>query len=309
MASGRRSPGTRPIGPTDVAGRAAVITVRLTGGLGNQMFEYATGRAMALRTGGELRLDPTPIAYPGRHETPRSVAVDAFNISGRIAPATRSPLRRLIAYSPVATRLRDLLPGRVIADRRPLTVDQRIRAAHGPATLSGYWQREEYFADMADVIRADFTLASPPSSSWTALAEAMAGSGSVGVHVRRGDYVTNARANAHHGLAGAAYVRAAWEMLPLSGSERTFVFSDDPDWCRDNLGFLPDPTFVEGFADYEELVLLSCCHHKIIANSSFSWWAAWLGEPGGGTVVAPRSWLQNAAVGAPSPAPDRWLRC
>lgn len=292
-----------------MAGRPGTITVRLTGGLGNQMFEYATGRAMALRTGSELLLDPTPIVYPGRHETPRSVVIDAFNIAGSIQPPTDSPLRRLFAYSPVATRLSDLLPGRLLADRHPLTLDQRILSAHAPATLAGYWQREEYFTSVADVIRADFTLAAAPSPSWSEMARTIGGGDTVGVHIRRGDYVTNARANAHHGLAGAEYVHAAWDMLGLAGRARCFVFSDDPEWCRTNLAFLPDCTFVDGFRDYEELVLLSRCHHKIIANSSFSWWAAWLGEPGGGTVVAPRAWLQNATPDAPSPAPARWLRC
>ena len=291
-----------------MAAHPGTITVRLTGGLGNQMFEYATGRALALRTGGELRLDPTPIAYPGRHETPRSVAIDAFNIAGHIQPPTDSSLRRLVAYSPVATRLGDRLPGRLIADRRPLKVDPRILSADAPATIAGYWQREEYFVDVADIIRADFTLAAEPSPSWSALARTISAGDSVGVHIRRGDYVTNARANAHHGLAGAAYVHAAWDMLDLAGQERCFVFSDDPEWCRANLPFLPDCTVVDGFRDYEELVLLSRCHHKIIANSSFSWWAAWLGETDGGTVIAPRVWIQNHP-GAPSPAPDRWLRC
>lgn len=273
------------------------------------MFQYATGRAMAARIGGELRLDPTLIEYPGRYETPRSVAINGFSIDAHLMPPARSSLRRLLAYSPVATRIGNVLSSKLIIDRHLWQVNQEILALPGSATISGYWQREEYFADIADVIRSDFALAHSPSSLWFAMADAIVGGESVGVHIRRGDYVTNSRATAHHGLAGSEYVRRAWQMLGLTGNERAFVFSDDPAWCRANLQFLPDPTFIEGFADHEELVLLSRCHHKVIANSSFSWWAAWLGEPGGGTVVAPRAWLHGATADAPSPVPARWLRC
>ncbi len=289
---------------------ASTVSVRLTGGLGNQMFEYAAGRAMAVRLGARLRLDPTLIAYPGRHETPRSMAIDCFNIKGAISEPQQSSLRRLLSYSPVSTRIWDLLPGPFMMDRRPHHLDERLLRRNGAATISGYWQREEYFSDVADVIRDDFMLSTPPGPRWQRVAERIASGPSLGVHVRRGDYVTNARANAHHGLPGVEYVRRALALLGSATADvQSFVFSDDPDWCRRELGFLPQATFVQGFKDYEELVLLSRCQHKVIANSSFSWWAAWLGEPSGGTIVAPRTWLQGAEPDVPSPVPARWARC
>ena len=286
-----------------------MVTVRLAGGLGNQMFEYAAGRALALRVGGDLRIDPTLIEFPGRHETPRSVALNVFRIAGTIEGAEQSAFRRSLSYSPVATRLADRLPGKFLADRTPYKVDARVIRCRGSAVLSGYWQREEYFRDAAEVIRQEFTPAVPPDRRWSDMADEIAQAGSVGIHVRRGDYVSNARANAHHGVPGVEYVQRAWELLAPPADARPFVFSDDPGWCKDNLRFLPDPVFVEGFRDHEEMLLLGRCRDKIIANSSFSWWAAWLGEREDGTVIAPAAWLQGKAPDAPSPVPARWGRC
>ncbi len=291
-----------------MAHAAPAITVRLTGGLGNQMFEYATGRAMADRTGLPLVLDPTRLAYPGRHETRRSVIVTSFRIEGTLAEAEQHHWRRFLGYSPVAVRVRGALPGEVLTDRHPYAVDERIQARTTRATLDGYWQCEEYFAHIKEHLKEEFTPTEQPGVAWTALASTIRSSESVGIHIRRGDYVTNRRANAHHGVSGVDYVRRAWETVAPSPEARTFIFSDDPGWCRENLSFLPFPVFVDGNRDFEDLLLLSKCRHKIITNSSFGWWAAWLGERPDGMIVAPRAWLRGGTDVGPSPVPKRWTR-
>jgi hypothetical protein len=275
-----------------------VITVRLIGGLGNQMFQFAAGRRLALHHGVPLRLDLGWFGNQGPDDTERTYelgvfAGDSAAVKARLQlPEPRN--RRELAWQRLGERL----------GRRSHVVRQSGNAfdpavLHAPdgAHLVGYWQSERFFVDHAETIRADFTLVEPLSApaqtTLRAIAQAPA---SVSLHVRRGDYVTNPHALRYHGTRGADYYSRAVELVceRAGGPLELFVFSDDPDWCERELQLGHPTTVVRGNPGHEDLMLMSRCRHHVLANSSFSWWGAWLDPARAGIVVAPSPWAQQA---------------
>jgi hypothetical protein len=282
-----------------------VITVELMGGLGNQMFQYAAGRAVSLDLCTPLRVDLSwfraDLSASG--STERTYALTPFGIDPMVVPGLA---RGSFAYR--ARRCLQLMTGeRVLLDAGG-TVDPRISKASSRTRLIGYWQCEQYFSRHAATIRSDFTFRAPLPADVEAYASRLRRVASVGVHVRRGDYVSNPAASSELGALPPGYYKEAGRRLgSVIPHAEFFVMSDDLEWCKDNVE-LPGPTtFVDvGSAPWHDLVLLSSCRHHIIANSSFSWWGAWLAEHPGQQVIAPAKWF---ADGRPSPiAPERWQR-
>ena len=289
--------------------RSSRVIVRLEGGLGNQLFQYATGRTIALATGRDLLLDTS--AY--REDRLRSYQLDRFAIAARPlrrgdVPYLKLRRSRLGAILPRRSRVeivREVFPARV-----PVWPEAPVDDA-GTPYLIGYWQSERYFAPIADTIRREVRVNAAPEGRNARLLDEIAASDAVAIHVRRGDYVSNPAATAYHGLCGLDYYRAA--IRRLAGSvprPHCFVFSDDLDWVRANLDTGHPTTFVGHNTDtpWEDLRLMAACRHFIVANSSFSWWGAWLGEWPGKQVIAPARWFQADHGGEGEIVPAGWLR-
>ena len=289
--------------------RSSRVIVRLEGGLGNQLFQYATGRTIALVTGRDLLLDTS--AY--REDRLRSYQLDRFAIAARPlrrgdVPYLKLRRSRLGAILPRRSRVeivREAFPARV-----PVWPEAPVDDA-GTPYLIGYWQSERYFAPIADTIRREVRVNAAPEGRNARLLDEIAASDAVAIHVRRGDYVSNPAATAYHGLCGLDYYRAA--IRRLAGSvprPHCFVFSDDLDWVRANLDTGHPTTFVGHNTDtpWEDLRLMAACRHFIVANSSFSWWGAWLGEWPGKQVIAPARWFQADHGGEGEIVPAGWLR-
>jgi hypothetical protein len=168
--------------------------------------------------------------------------------------------------------------------------------------LSGYWQSEKYFSDAIGVIRDTFAFRRPPSGLNNSLATQIAAQNAtaISLHVRRGDYVHKAAVSQTHGSCSLSYYDAAVRhMASHVKTPHFYVFSDDTDWVRANLNMPFPHVFVEhnrGSASYEDMRLMSLCRHHIIANSSFSWWGAWLNADPEKIVVAPDKWFNNENV-------------
>jgi len=283
-----------------------VIVVRLIGGLGNQMFQYAVGRALAHRRGTVLKLDLSAFEKPVGAGIPRPCGLGAFELAA--GAAARADVRRLKYGGRVRAAL-GLRAHTYLRERAANVYDPRVEKCGADAYLRGYWQTERYFADCRELLLRDFALrAGEPEPE---LSRRMHESDSVGLHVRRGDYVANARTNARHGTCEPGYYAQAIALLaPRLRRPEFFVFSDDLAWARANLD-LPTPArFVSrpGLADAAELVLMSRCRHQIVANSSFSWWAAWLNANPDKAIVAPRRWLRREEDESPDLVPSTWLR-
>ena len=290
--------------------------VELTGGLGNQLFQYAAARALALREARRLHF----AWHLHRGDTQRRFMLSAFSLPVGVdrEPLTRMRLRLLGLRSP--------LP---LVDRKPGPTWQRMTCrlahlkergfAHAPlasdaqgVVLQGYFQSWRYFADAQPEIRSELQVAQPPSGPNAVLLRRMATENAVCLHIRRGDYVSNPAAAAFHGSMQLDYYRAAIAALGACGRDATFyVFSDDPAWARAHLQ-TGRPTVVVAHngvdAPWEDLRLMAACRHFVIANSSLSWWGAWLSEHPQKRVVAPARWFADSTIDTRDLCPGTWLR-
>ncbi|WEK03790.1 MAG: alpha-1,2-fucosyltransferase [Candidatus Devosia phytovorans] len=283
------------------------FAVALSGGLGNQMFQYALGRSLALRRGAQLVLDTRPLDQ----DSQRSFALADFALEAR--PANAKQIAAL--PRPRHRRLRRLpqWPGSVRYVAEPgFAFAARILQTAAPAYLDGFWQSEKYFGDKAEAVRADFQLRQPLHPNRQAIAELIDNSQAVSVHVRRGDYVTNATANSYHGTCEPDWYRRARAIIEQHcAGARYFVFSDDPAWAQANLAMPASTCFVRPSndgRDHEDLHLMARCRHHIVANSSFSWWGAWLNPAADKQVVAPAQWFRDATIDTRDLLPSQWLR-
>jgi hypothetical protein len=293
------------------------ITTRLIGGLGNQMFQYAAARALALRRGAEVRLDVTGF----ENYQLRRYELDTYPIAAKIAVAeegagmanaagagTRARLGRLLGL-----RQGRPLKGGITHYREPhFHFDASLAGQPLPLLMDGYWQSERYFADAAARIRAELTPLAPLELENASTAAEIDRVEAVSVHVRRGDYVTNAHTNAYHGTCALDYYKGAVDLIRAKvANPHLFVFSDDASWTRANLATDLPTTYVSanppdrGFRDMQ---LMSRCRHHIIANSSFSWWGAWLNPRSDKIIVAPKKWFAASDNDTRDLVPAAWLR-
>jgi hypothetical protein len=175
--------------------------------------------------------------------------------------------------------------------------------------LQGFWQSERYFKDYEAEIRHDFRFRDSVTQACKHLKEQVSSCNSVSIHVRRGDYVSNPSANKFHGLCSPGYYRDAVDHIAQSQKDiELFVFSDDIAWCKEHLKLDQPLHFMETHTAYEDMYLMSQCRHHIIANSSFSWWGAWLNDKPGKRVVAPKQWFLDTSVNTSDIIPDTWVK-
>jgi hypothetical protein len=263
------------------------------------MFQYAAGRALALSKKTAFQLDISGFASYGlrRYELQRifrcpveiAAESDVCEILGWYASPT---------IQKIVTRLKiPILRSRKIVIEPYFYYWPGINKAPQDCYLVGYWQSEKYFRDVAPGIRMDFTFKTPMSDRNVEVASQIARVSAVSLHVRRGDYANNPITNSTHGLCSLNYYRTAIRHV-AERIERPhfFIFSDDMAWVKDQLEMDFPCEYVEhnqGDESYNDMRLMSLCQHHIIANSSFSWWGAWLNPNPDKIVIAPKKWFAN----------------
>jgi hypothetical protein len=309
-----------------------MIICHLTDGLGNQLFQYAAGRALSLRLDAPLKLDTS---FSKRNPL-RPYQLDRFNIQAdsltpfydkffrflprryAVAKALRQAGLALRAISPDKGKqyLRDdegnvsvgLPPGTIPLYDRQEGFDERILSVSGDIYLKGFWQSERYFAPIENVIRREFTFRSAPSAENQTWLDRICRVEAIALHVRRGDYVSIPS----FGCCDLDYYHCAVDQMLLHVRHpHFFIFSDDPEWTRLHLKIESTCTYVShnmGRQDFEDLRLMSQCKHFIIANSTFSWWGAWLSPHADKQVIAPKRWLARPSNATCDLIPDRWLQ-
>jgi Glycosyl transferase family 11 len=292
-----------------------VIVVRLQGGLGNQMFQYAAAARLARHHNTTLHLDLGWFDRQPEAVTPRQYELGCFQIDARLdgidlicAAGLGYDRRRLGA---LISRARGKLSRRFhVIREKTVAFQPDVLQAPDNSYLIGYWQTERYFSDIEDEIRSAFSLATTPDAKNAETAKQIARSEAVSIHVRRGDY-TSAHVNQTHGLPSLEYyARASQYVARRTTQPRFFVFSDEPNWCRENL-IIDHPTILvtnnTAETGHEDMRLMSMCKHHIIANSSFSWWGAWLNPDATKIVVAPNQWFRDPA-GVCDVYANGWIR-
>jgi hypothetical protein len=305
-----------------------MVVSALSGGLGNQMFQYAAGRALAARFGARLVLDATVFTLPGER---RRFALSDYEIDadaifdgyahpppGGAADYPRSKRLSTNQDKNFIVALRGIV-GRIsrrgdrageftVFREKSFDYDPQFEQLSPQVYLTGYWQSARYFDNIDELVRSELRLSRKPSEINAAWLARMQRSGAVCVHVRRGDYLMAAHYD-HHGVCSFEYYQRAMQLMRNQMRDAEFfVFSDDWQWCRENLS--SDDAIVvdanDAAAAQEELRLMAACRHHIIANSSLSWWAAWLAKTDGQIVIAPKPWFTRKAD-TPDLFPGAWL--
>ncbi len=278
------------------------------------MFQYAAGRALGCRHNTDLLLDTRMFQRYGL----RSFELDkVFNIHSR--EATESEIKSLIGWKANKLSSRLLREPRLAFLRgqnyfiEPSTkYIEEVRNLPNDCYIFGHWQSEKYFDDIKDVIRTELIFRRPLTGRNAEIADIIKSTNAVSVHVRRGDYITNKNTNGVHGSCGVDYYeRASMYILKRVGSPLFFIFSDDPEWIKNNTLINYEHHVIShnsGIGSYNDMHLMSLCKHHIIANSSFSWWGAWLNQNYDKIVVAPDRWFLTDKCDSSDHVPASWVR-
>jgi hypothetical protein len=263
-----------------------MIIVKIIGGLGNQLFQYATGRAVANFHGLKLKLD---IAEFETYKLHNGYRLDHFDIDAEVA--SKEEIMELKgAHFFLLTRLRRaglFKRNTYFIEKKSSHFDSRIFANRN-IYLDGYWQNELYFKDIRNLLVKELKPEDIMKNCDQSYLKRIRCDNAVSIHVRRGDYLQIKGI----GVLGIDYYKAAIDYIKTYVQKPNFfVFSDDLIWCKNSFDFLENCTFVENSgSEIFDMMLMSECNHNIIANSSFSWWAAWLNDAHDKIVVAPNGW-------------------
>ena len=290
-----------------------MIVVRLSGGLGNQLFQYALGRYLALMTNTELVLEDSFYLDGSLNATHRTYELDKFAISAR--RTSQDERWALRSYTgPVWKRLRRMLPlpGPLRYVHEPIgKLVPSVRMSGDHVFIDGYWQSEIYFAGIEDILGIELQPLLPMSREDQNIVHQMSEVDAVSLHVRRGDYVSNKAANQMHGVCGIDYYYSAVQYLAKDLANPVFfIFSDDLNWVEANLQIDYPCVYVAhnpSAMAVHDLRLMSCANHHIIANSSFSWWGAWLNPSSAKRVVRPAKWYTGLPKAGEQTCPPSWI--
>lgn len=300
-----------------------MIVVSLQGGHSNQLFQYATARNLAIKSGTDLGIDLDRLSKRYETEVPRNYEIDVYNLKAKIIDhsdihiASNNRVKRIAQHvlyggnvyeyrTDVASftdkRIKEHIPGQYRTD---------ILKPAKSVYLEGEFQNENYFKDIRAQLLEDLQYKTKPNKKNNDLLEDITSrDNTVSVHIRRGDYVDHPNASKFHVTTGLDYYDKAIKLMAKKlGHPYFYVFSDDPSWCKKNLG----SKFPMHYADInkkgsDDMRLMRSCQHNIMANSSFSWWGAWLNENPDKIVVAPKKWFGEAVLNTDSIVPKDWIR-
>ena len=295
-----------------------MITVRLSGGIGNQMFQYSLGRVLSIKNSTPLILNTE--AYLDQTSRPfkkymavRKYTLSAFNIKARIAVRNEIPfIYRMYGKGKLSLAF-DAMRRRIFRHKGyELSFkgfNPKILELKGGVYLDGYWQSPKYFAGFEDVIRKDFTFKNKFSDNIENLKKEIESQNSVCVHIRRGDYVNN---SFYESVQKEYYDKGIAKIKSSTKIDKIYVFSDDIKWCEENLTFDFPVMFVgkeyAGAKDEGHLALMSTCKHFVICNSTFSWWGAYLSDYHAKIVIVPQRWFTDKNINESDLIPEEWIR-
>lgn len=281
------------------------------GGLGNQLFQYAAGKALAVKHGVPLKLDLTFLnTDPKGQHTWRKPELQRFQLDYQVC--TPAELGQFQHTSALSSFLPLSMRKTYVANQQGFDFDANFFSYPKNTYLNGFWQSEKYFSHIRPVLLKELVHRAPVPAACATVEEQIRASHSVSLHIRRGDYVTDKNAQSYHGNLSLDYYHDAITYLQrLHNPLKLFIFSDDMEWVKANLNGLNDAVYVDvntGDHNSFDLYLMSLCRHNIIANSSFSWWGAWLNQHAGKTVIAPRQWFATNNLDTKDLLPETWIK-
>lgn len=288
-----------------------MIISRLIGGLGNQMFQYSAAKALALKFEKKLYLDILGFKSYSLHQGYQlnDIFIGEFNIASSaqvenfLSPYYIKNFTNFTEYQPFIRFSSKFIREPSLDFHPNLFIDNK------DYYLSGYWQSENYFKEFEDVIRAQLTFKPFSDDNNCRLAEnILLNENSASIHIRRGDYL---KSKIHNVVSLDYYLNAINYLNSRFANIRYFIFSDDIEWVKSklklnnlNINFV---TNNGGKYSFNDMHLMSLCKHSIIANSSFSWWGAWLrNKYNKGLVISPKNWFSTGAQ-PKNLIPNNWI--
>lgn len=276
-----------------------MIITKLVGGLGNQMFQYACGYAVAKKKNTDLSLDTSWYIEKNSVVWTMSYELDSLNIS----------YKKILNKYPLVSGNKNIITG--LRKRylpyieKSMVFDDSVFSAGSNIVLDGYWQSEKYFIDYEKEIRDEFA---PIKQIENDYLKHINDTFSVSLHVRRGDYANHKQTNSFHGLMSLDYYKSAISLMQsrLGNKITFFIFSDDIEWCKNNIKTTSNTVYVTGNDGLTDMHLMAACQNNIIANSSFSWWGAWLNCNPDKIVVAPDKWFNDPKPNTKDIIPNSW---
>ncbi|MFK5947535.1 MAG: alpha-1,2-fucosyltransferase [Methylococcales bacterium] len=291
-----------------------MVISHILGGIGNQMFQYAAGRALSLTHGSELLSDLHDFSDYSLHNGYELNKV--FNINIKCASEeTVKALLKWRANSLIMKVLRrpqfSCLRGQSLIVEPYFSYWPELLGVTSDCYLYGYWQSELYFKLFESTLRNDFTFREPLDKKNSMLVTEIERNKSVSLHIRRGDYISDTKTNNIMNVCSLNYYYQAVKYISQRVNNPIFyIFSDDIEWVKKELSIDFPCVYVEHnqqSKSYRDMQLMSLCKHNVIANSSFSWWGAWLNANLDKQVVAPISWF-NEGVDDRDLIPREWVR-
>jgi hypothetical protein len=296
-----------------------MVTVFLRGGLGNQMFQYALGLNLARRNNIELRLDTVFLndRFPRKQFTYRTYDLDVFDIEPKFTALSKISTTVPIPGVWLGADLALIEAGSILGARRVLKEkDDGIfdadvfRATGSNLLLYGFWQSPKYFAGVEKELKNIFTFRQPMQGEVARLAEEIKNTNAVSLHVRRADYLLAKYQSTYGNTNVRYYTDAIAHIASRVQQPKFFIFSDDIAWCREHIR----PPFPTAYVDDASkgpkstwhIQLMSLCKHNIVANSTFSWWSAWLNRNQGKIVIAPKQW--HPGQDRNDIVPEEWVK-
>jgi hypothetical protein len=252
-----------------------MIVVRIIGGLGNQMFQYAYAKSLQQR-GSKVKID---ISKSKKYKLHGGYHLDKFKID--------------IENSTKLSNFQSKLGFKRFVKEKNLLFNEKYLNVNKNQYVKGYFQTEKYFTEIRTTLLAQFIIKERLSTSTIAYSrEISVHKNSCSLHVRRGDYISNRKTNSIHGTCGLHYYTEAIKlMIEKHNNTHFYIFSDDIPWAKENIK-PENVTYIEHTTiAHEDMLLMSLCKHNITANSSFSWWGAWLNKNENKTVIAPKIWF------------------
>ena len=289
-----------------------MIIVQLKGGFGNQLFQYAAGLSLASYHNVAVKVDISALAKPDEQiNTIRNFDLKSICLPPEIA--TQQEIDDLINSNLFAKAIEKILPSykRKIYKEASFNFDPNFYNAGSHLYLKGYRQSERYFKKIKEKVQQQFVLQPQLTLHFKEKAKELQSTTSVAVHIRMGDY-NDKQVMDYHGILSEDYYQSAFQHINARIKNATFyIFTDDVKWVKENMEMPPSAEFVSGSITqnhYEDFYLMSKCRHQVIANSSFSWWAAWLNPNPQKIVIAPKKWFNNPSLDTTDLIPGEWKK-
>ena len=269
-----------------------MIIVKLTGGIGNQLFQYYLGKNLSIKNKDELILDISE--FNDKKRQLRTYGLSFFNIKVKV-------------LSEKDLKYNDL---KIIKEKSEFIFDPMVFNNKENIFLQGYWQNQKYFYEIKDIIKDEITLKKEFQFDISKKTDGMLKKeNTVAVHIRRGDYIKNRMIRKMFNVCDVKYYNKAINKMAELLKNPTFLFfSDDINWVKKNIKTKFPYLFISGNRDYEDFIIMQNCKHNIISNSSFSWWAAWLNNNKNKIVVAPSQWINDNNINYSDLIPPGWIK-